>query len=80
MIHLTVTDSGVGVRLDAFIAENSELSRAMAQKLIDNGTCSVKLLSTASKWMGVTYRSDSEAFTAFIKDQRAAGNYPANLW
>lgn len=50
------------------------------QKLIDNGTCSVKLLSTASKWMGVTYRSDSEAFTAFIKDQRAAGNYPANLW
>ncbi|MCQ2435320.1 MAG: RluA family pseudouridine synthase [Clostridia bacterium] len=41
MIHLTVTDSGVGVRLDAFIAENSELSRAMAQKLIDNGSVTV---------------------------------------
>lgn len=50
------------------------------QKLIDRGECSVRLLSTGSKWMGVTYRSDSEAFTQFIKDQRAAGNYPEKLW
>lgn len=50
------------------------------QKLIDRGECTVKLLSTGAKWMGVTYRSDSEAFTEFISQQRKLGNYPDKLW
>ena len=50
------------------------------QKLIERGECTVKLLSTGAKWMGVTYRSDSEAFTEFIRQQRLLGNYPEKLW
>ena len=50
------------------------------QSLIESGECDVRLFETPSKWMGVTYRDDSEAFSRFIKEQRAIGNYPQKLW
>ena len=50
------------------------------QSLIESGECDVRLFETPSKWMGVTYRDDSEAFSRFIKEQRAIGNYPPKLW
>jgi hypothetical protein len=30
--------------------------------------------------MGVTYAEDSEPFREFIREQKAKGNYPKNLW
>lgn len=53
---------------------------SQVQSLIESGECDVRLIKTDSKWMGVTYREDSEAFTRFITAQRKAGNYPEKLW
>lgn len=40
-IALTVSPGSQGTRLDAFIAENTELSRSAAQRLIENGDVAV---------------------------------------
>lgn len=48
--------------------------------LIDAGICDVRVIPTESKWMGVTYAEDSEPFREFIRNQKAAGNYPKHLW
>jgi NDP-sugar pyrophosphorylase family protein len=48
--------------------------------LIDAGKCDVRVIPTDARWMGVTYAEDSEPFREFIREQKAKGNYPKNLW
>ena len=48
--------------------------------LIDSGKCDVRVIPTESAWKGVTYIEDSLPFREFIRRQKAAGNYPADLW
>lgn len=48
--------------------------------LIDSGKCDVRVIPTESVWKGVTYIEDSEPFREFIRDQKAIGNYPKDLW
>ena len=50
------------------------------QKLIDERKADVSVINTTALWHGITYREDSEAFTAFIEKQKAAGEYPESLW
>ncbi len=48
--------------------------------LIDSGKCDVCVIPTEATWKGVTYAEDSEPFREFIRAEKAAGNYPKNLW
>ena len=50
------------------------------QTLIDEGKADVEVINTTSVWHGITYREDSEEFTAFIEKEKAAGEYPQKLW
>ncbi len=74
-------------QFEEFLRKNeSDLSKcefylpSAVEALIENGECDVKLYRSPAKWMGVTYREDSEAFSRFIKEQRSLGNYPDKLW
>lgn len=50
-------------------------------KMIDEGKCDVKVLTTDSKWFGVTYHDDKPDVIANIKALIEKGVYPANgLW
>lgn len=52
----------------------------VADELIKSGTAVFKVIPTASKWFGVTYKEDKpivqKSIAALIED----GTYPANLW
>lgn len=50
------------------------------QTLIDEEKADVTVINTISVWHGITYREDSEEFTAFIEKEKAAGEYPQRLW
>ncbi len=50
------------------------------EMMIANGTCEIKVIPTESLWKGVTYIQDAEPFRAFIREQKAKGNYPKSLW
>ena len=52
----------------------------MVDKLINDGTATVKILDTTSKWFGVTYAADREGVVARIKALVDAGVYPAKLF
>ncbi|MBR7032598.1 MAG: nucleotidyltransferase, partial [Clostridia bacterium] len=49
-------------------------------KMIKEDKCSVSVLSTDSKWFGVTYAEDKPGTIAKIKDLIASGVYPDGLW
>ena len=46
---------------------------------IKNGTASVRVLKTNSKWVGVTYRDDLPAVQKFVSDLVLQGVYPKTL-
>jgi hypothetical protein len=48
--------------------------------LISRGKCDVRVIPTSSTWKGVTYAEDSLPFREFIREEKAKGNYPKNLW
>lgn len=50
------------------------------QEMIDKGKADVTVIETTSVWHGVTYREDSEIFTDFAEQMKAAGEYPESLW
>lgn len=52
----------------------------MVDKLINDGTATVKILDTTSKWFGVTYAADREGVVARIKALVDEGVYPAKLF
>jgi hypothetical protein len=51
-----------------------------ADELIKSGTASFKVIPTASKWFGVTYKEDKPIVQASISKLVADGVYPSNLW
>ena len=52
----------------------------MVNKLINDGTATVKVLDTTSKWFGVTYAADRESVVAKIQSLIDDGTYPAKLF
>jgi hypothetical protein len=52
----------------------------MVDKLIKEGTATVEVLDTTSKWFGVTYPEDRPAVVAKFKDLVEKGVYPSKLF
>lgn len=52
----------------------------VADELIKSGQASFKVIPTASKWFGVTYKEDKPIVQKSISDLVNSGVYPANLW
>ena len=52
----------------------------MVNKLINDGTSTVKVLDTTSKWFGVTYAADREDTVKRIQKLIDEGAYPAKLF
>jgi len=69
-----------------FVAANAENPKSeffipiVADNLIKSGEASFKVIPTASKWFGVTYKEDKPIVQKSISDLVANGTYPANLW
>ncbi len=49
-------------------------------ELIRTGKGSFKVLPTEAKWFGLTYMNDLDATREGLKQLRAAGRYPEDLW
>lgn len=52
----------------------------VADELIKTGTASFKVIPTATKWFGVTYKEDKPIVQASISELVNNGTYPSNLW
>ena len=52
----------------------------MVNKLIADGTATVKVLDTTSKWFGVTYAADRPSVVEKIKKLVDEGVYPERLF
>ena len=52
----------------------------MVNKLINEGTATVEVLDTTSKWFGVTYPEDRQSVVDKIQALVDAGEYPAKLF
>jgi hypothetical protein len=69
-----------------FLKENAQNLKAeffiplMVNRLIENGTATMKVLSSDAKWFGVTYKEDKPAVVAKLNALIAEGKYPKNLW
>ena len=52
----------------------------MVNKLIGDGTASLRVLRSSAQWFGVTYKEDKPALMASIEKMIAEGKYPRDLW
>ena len=52
----------------------------MVNKVINEGTATMRVLETTSKWFGVTYKEDKPQLMQKIEELIASGEYPRNLW
>lgn len=52
----------------------------VAEKLIENGRASFRVIPTESKWFGVTYKEDKPIVQQSIDDLVSKGVYPSPLW
>ncbi len=52
----------------------------VADELIKTGTAKFKVIPTANKWFGVTYKEDKPIVQASISELVNNGTYPSNLW
>ena len=70
--------------LDKALAENPAKAEyflpTVVSWLIGEGRARVKVLRSADKWYGVTYREDKPAVEAAIREKTASGLYPDRLW
>ena len=48
--------------------------------LVENGKCSVKVLTSPDNWYGVTYAADKPKVVAALKALTESGRYPDGLW
>ena len=51
-----------------------------ADKMLKEGTATVKVLQSHDKWYGMTYREDLPSVREALKELRESGLYPENLW
>lgn len=69
-----------------FLKENIEKPKSeyyiplMVNELITNGTATVQVLDTTSKWFGVTYAADRPDVVAKIQELVNEGTYPSKLF
>jgi NDP-sugar pyrophosphorylase family protein len=69
-----------------FVAANEDKPKSeffiplVADQLIKSGIASFKVIPTASKWFGVTYKEDKPIVQKCISDLVNSGVYPENLW
>jgi len=49
-------------------------------ELLKEGKASIRVLSSADKWYGVTYAADKPLVVAALADLRQQGLYPDGLW
>ena len=69
-----------------FLSENIDNLKSefyiprMVNKVINDGTATMKVLSTRADWFGVTYKEDKPQLVAKIEELITAGVYPRNLW
>ena len=70
--------------LDKTLAENPLKGEyflpSVVTQLLDEHKTRVKVLRSADKWYGVTYREDRPVVLKAIADMTASGLYPDNLW
>ena len=70
--------------LDKTLAENPLKGEyflpSVVTQLLDEHKARVKVLRSADKWYGVTYREDRPVVLRAIADMTASGLYPDNLW
>lgn len=52
----------------------------MVNHLTNNGVATLRVLHSAAKWYGVTYKEDKPALMVAIEKMIAEGKYPRNLW
>lgn len=52
----------------------------MVNKLISDGSATMRVLSTKADWFGVTYKEDKPELMRKIEELIEAGVYPRNLW
>ena len=69
-----------------FLAENIDNLKSefyipkMVNKVISDGTATMRVLRTSSNWFGVTYKEDKPQLMAKIEELIERGIYPRNLW
>lgn len=70
--------------LDKALKENPQKAEyflpSVVTQLLEEGKARVKVLRSADKWYGVTYREDKPVVVQAIADMTARGLYPENLW
>ena len=70
--------------LDKALAENPAKAEyflpTVVSWLIGEGRARVKVLRSADKWYGVTYREDKPTVVSAIAEKTASGLYPDRLW
>lgn len=70
----------------AFLQEKGDDPKAecylpsMVNKLIADGTASVRVLRSPAQWFGVTYKEDKPALVASLERMIERGIYPRELW
>jgi hypothetical protein len=52
----------------------------MVNKVISEGTATMRVLKTTSNWFGVTYKEDKPQLVAKIEELIEEDIYPRNLW
>ena len=52
----------------------------VVQAMMKRGDCTVDVVTTPSKWYGVTYKEDREGVVESIRKMTKDGTYPENLW
>ncbi len=53
---------------------------AVVSELLEEGKATVAVLKSTDKWYGVTYKEDKPVVVEAIRQMKAAGLYPDNLW
>ena len=53
---------------------------SVVNDLIKENIVQTKLLSTVSKWFGMTYKGDLEVVQGKIIEMKQNGEYPDSLW
>ncbi len=53
---------------------------SVVTRLIDCGKATVKVLHSADKWYGVTYKEDKPKVVRALKNMHDSGTYPSKLW
>ena len=48
--------------------------------LLKQNKATVKVLETQDKWIGITYKEDTELAQAGFREMIRSGKYPAKLW